>query len=162
MKMQLVTNDVMEKMIRFTEGVGKDIKPAVNEALEESQKYIQQELEPAVEPYNGGSSHKGKVGQKYSWAEGSMSDALIRNPEVEWEANVATVRVGFSSKDRLGFMHSLFVMYGVPAHGKFNHGYGKDAKIYNAIRGVRTQKKIEEIQIEAFKNYFKRQAGILK
>lgn len=157
MKMS-ITFDGFEKMASELNELTGDIKPAVTEALEETQKYIQQELETAVAPYSGGNSHKGKVGQKYSFAEGDMAKAIIDEPEIEWSGNVAKVKVGFSSYGGAtweGFMHSIFVMYGVPAHGKFNRGYAKDAKVYNAIRGVRTKKQIEKIQKEVLQKYLK-------
>ncbi len=129
---------------------GKELKPAVSEALEETQKYIQQELESASEIYQKG----GKKG----FAEGDMYDAIIRDPVIEWNGNLASVKVGFSSYGGSmwkGFMHSIFVMYGVPAHGKFNKGYQKDAKVYNAIRGIRTKKKIAELQKEIMQKHLK-------
>lgn len=146
-KMSIVF-DGFEKLAAEIEKAGLDVKPAVNEALEETQHYIQQELEQAAQPYQNG----GRKG----YAEGNLNDAIIRNPEVDWSGTVATVGVGFSKElDWKGFMHSIFVMYGVPAHGKFNKGYVKDAKVYNAIRGVRTKKQIAEIQKEVMQRYLK-------
>ena len=138
-KMSITFNgfDVLAEKLN---AMGKELKPAVNEALEESQKYIQQRLESAAAPYQ--SPKKGRLG----WAKGNLYEAIIKDAQVEWEGYVASVRVGFSSKNRLGFMHSIFVMYGVPFHGKFNHGYAKDTKIYNAIKGTRTKRQVEKIQ----------------
>ena len=154
MKMSIIFEG-FDRMAAIIDKTGKELKPAVDEALTETQKYIQTELEQAAAPYQ---SPKG--GRK-GWAKGYMYDAIIKNPKIEWEGLVGTVKVGFSSENRLGFMHSLFVMYGVPRHGKFNKGYSKDSKIYNAIRGTHTKKQIKKIQEETFKNYFKRQEGLL-
>lgn len=143
-----ITFDGFEKMAAELDKIGNDLKPAVNEALEETQKYIQENVESASAPYQ----HGGRKG----YAEGDMVDAIIRDPKIEWSGSEATVGVGFSSKQNWkGFMHSIFVMYGVPAHGKFNKGYGKDAKVYNAIRGVRTQREIERIQKEIMEKHLK-------
>ena len=49
-----ITFDGFEKLAAELERQGKELKPAVNEALEETQKYIQQELEIAVQPYSNG------------------------------------------------------------------------------------------------------------
>lgn len=145
-KMSIVFNgfDVLAEKI---DQMGKDIKPAVDEALIETQKYIQTTLESAAAPYQ--SPKDGRKG----WAKGNMYDAIIKDAKVEWEGYVATVGVGFSSRNRLGFMHSIFVMYGVPFHGKFNHGYAKDTKIYNAIKGVRTKNRIKKLQQEILEKY---------
>lgn len=147
MKMS-ITFDGFESLAAELDRKGQDLKPAVNEALEETQKYIQQELESAAQPYQSGG--------RYGYAEGNLVDAIIRDPRIEWEGSVGTVKVGFSKNQNWkGFMHSIFVMYGVPAHGKFNKGYQKDAKIYNAIRGTRTKGQIEKIQKEIMEKYLK-------
>ena len=143
-----ITFNGFEKLAAELDRQGKELKPAVNEVLEETQKYIQQNLEEAVQPYTNG----GRKG----YATGEMYSAILREPKIEWSGNVANVKVGFS-KDLSwkGFMHSIFVMYGVPAHGKFNKGYTKDAKVYNAIRGIRTKKHIEDMQKEIMEKHLK-------
>lgn len=141
-----ITFDGFEKLVAELERQGKALKPAVNEALEETQKYIQQQLENACEPYQ----EEGRKG----FAAGDMVNAIITEPKIEWSGDVATVNVGFSAqKNWKGFKHSIFVMYGVPAHGKFNKGYQKDAKVYNAIRGIRTKNQIAKIQKEVMGRY---------
>ncbi len=144
-----ITFDGFEKLAAELDRQGKDLKPAVNEALEETQKYIQQELQSATLQYaNGG---------RKGYAKGDLYDSIITDPDIEWNGLVASVKVGFSSiyGGWEGFMHSIFVMYGVPAHGKFNRGYGKDAKVYNAIRGIRTKKQIEKLQKEVMEKHLK-------
>lgn len=139
--------DGFEKMAAQLDEMGKELKPAVNEALEETQKYVQQNLEAATQAY--ASPNKGRRG----WAKGYMYDAIIKDATVDWAGSVATVKVGFSSQNKLGFMHSIFVMYGVPRHGKFNKGYAKDAGIYNAIRGTRTRNQIKKLQKEIMEKH---------
>lgn len=134
---------------------GKDLKPAVNEALEKTQKYVQENLEMAVLPYAQRST-KPEIGKKYSWVKGDLYQGVIREPKIEWTGTVATVGVGFTTdRNWRGFMHSIFVMYGVPAHGKFNRGYQKDANVYNAIRGVRTKNQIAKLQKEIMQKHLK-------
>ena len=148
-KMSIMFNgfaDLAEKI----DAMGKDIKPAVEEALTETQKLVQTNLDSAAEQYR--SPNDGRKG----WAKGNLYKAIIKNPRIEWEGNIATVRVGFSRElDRLGFWHSIFVMYGVPFHGKFNHGYAKDTKIYNAIKGTRTKNRIKKLQRDTLERYMK-------
>lgn len=145
-----ITFDGFDKLAEELNKKEVALKPAVNEALEESQKYIQQRLESAAEPYR--SPNTGLKG----YAKGDLYEAIIKEPHVEWENSYfASVKVGFSSENRKGFMHSIFVMYGVPFHGKFNHGYKKDAKIYNAIKGTRTRNQIEKIQKKTLERYLK-------
>lgn len=147
MKMS-ITFDGFEKLAVELEKVGGDLKPAVNEALEETQKYIQQNLENASVVYSNG----GRKG----YADGDLVNAIITDPKIDWSGSVASVKVGFSQqKNWKGFMHSIFVMYGVPAHGKFNKGYQKDAKVYNAIRGKKTRLEIEKIQKEVMEKHLK-------
>lgn len=147
MKMS-ITFDGFEKLAAELDKQGQELKPAVNEALEETQKYIQQNLEAATSVYQNG----GKKG----YADGDMVNAIIKEPRIDWSGSVASVKVGFSQQlNWKGFMHSIFVMYGVPAHGKFNKGYQKDAKVYNAIRGKKTRIEIEKIQKEVMEKYLK-------
>ncbi len=145
-KMSIVF-DGFDKLAAKLNETGKDIKPAVEEALVETQKLVQKNLESAAEPYRN--PNKGIKG----WAKGNLFNAIIKNPQITWDGFIAEVKVGFSSRDRLGFMHSIFVMYGVPFHGKFNHGYAKDTKIYNAIKGVRTKNQIKKLQKEIISKY---------
>ena len=151
-KMSIVF-DGFDKLAARLDETGKDIKPAVEEALVETQKLVQKNLESAAEPYMG-ESPKAVTGEKYSWRQGNMYRAIIKNPHITWDGFIAEVKVGFSAAlDREGFMHSIFVMYGVPFHGKFNHGYAKDTKIYNAIKGVRTKNQIKKLQKKIISKY---------
>lgn len=116
---------------------GGDLHAAVNEALTQTQDLIEHYLIDASVPY----AHKGLKG----YATGKMFDAIIKDAKVDWSGTVATVRVGFDLHQSGGF-HSIFVMYGTPR-------MAKDQKIYNAIRGTRTQHAIALMQEDIMKQH---------
>lgn len=142
-----ITFDGFEKMMVELERQGTQLKPVVDEALTKTQEYIQQNVESAAAPYaNGG---------RKGYANGLMNEAIIKDARIDWSGDLATVKVGFSSDHPIGYMHSIFVMHGVPAHGKFNKGYQKDANLYNAVFGTKTKKEIERIQKEVMEKNMK-------
>lgn len=111
---------------------------AVDEALTETGKYVQDQVNQAALPY----AHKGLKG----YATGAMFNALKKDNPVIWTSPfIAEVSVGFNLKDKGGF-HSIFVMYGTPR-------MAKDQKLYNSIKGTKTKKEIEQIQKEVLGKY---------
>ena len=107
---------------------GGNLEAAVEDALLQTQEYIQNGLTIAAAPYNG----KGIKG----YATGKMFRSIIDDRKIYIRGNVAEVRVGFELDT--GF-HSIFIMYGTPR-------IKKDQRVYNAIRGTKTQKDIAELQ----------------
>lgn len=107
---------------------GGDLTAAVEDALQQTQEFIQNGLTMAAAPYNG----KGLKG----YATGKMFGSIVDDRKIYFKGNVAEVRVGFELDK--GF-HSIFIMYGTPR-------IKKDQKIYNAIKGTKTQKEIAELQ----------------
>jgi hypothetical protein len=146
-KMQ-ITFDGFRDLAEAIDKAEGNLNAAVDEALSETQDIVQKELRTAAQPYKTvGGSPKG-------YSTGSLYNAIIddRQP-VEWAGTTATVKVGFSSKkNRNGFMHSIFVMYGTPK-------MSKDPKIYNAIKGSRTKKLIAEAQRRTLEKYLKLGGG---
>ncbi len=118
---------------------GGDLHAAVDEALTETQFYIQHQVESASMAY----AHNGLKG----YATGKMFNSIINDGVIDWSGTVATVRVGFDLHQAGGF-HSIFVMYGTPK-------MAKDQKVYNAIRGTKTQKDIAKIQQSIMEKYVK-------
>jgi len=118
---------------------GGDLEKAVDEALQETAKYIQSQVESAAAPY----AAKGLKG----YATGRMYSAIIKDNMVYWNGNIAEVGVGFSLDESSGW-HSIFIMYGTPR-------MAKDTKVYNAIKGAKTKKEIEKIQQEVMQKYLK-------
>ena len=107
---------------------GGNLEAAVEDALLQTQEFIQNGLIMAAAPYNA----KGLKG----YATGKMFGSIIDDRKIYFKGTVAEVRVGFELDT--GF-HSIFIMYGTPR-------IAKDQKVYNAIRGTKTQKEIWELQ----------------
>lgn len=116
-----------------------DLEKAVDEALTETAKYIQSQVESAAAPY----AAKGLKG----YATGRMYSAIINDNHVYWNGHVAEVGVGFALNESSGW-HSIFIMYGTPR-------MAKDTKVYNAIKGAKTKKEIARIQQEIMQKYIK-------
>lgn len=114
---------------------GGDLEKAVDEALEATQEVIKNNLIPAAAVYD----RKGLKG----YATGKMYRSMITDTKVQWNGYVAEVGVGFNLSEN---WHSIFVMYGTPR-------MSKDPKLYNAIRGAKTQKDIEKVQQEIMQKY---------
>lgn len=118
---------------------GGDLKKAVNEALNESQKIVQQNLA------TGAGSYARMGGGMRGYATGKMYGTIINSPEVVWHGNIAEVGVGFDLSQRDG-KHSIFVMHGTAK-------MDKDQKVYNAVMGSRTRKQIAKKQEEVMQKY---------
>lgn len=131
--------DGFEELAEMVDKSGADLQQAVNEALVESQKIVQQNLSTGAAAY----AAKGLKG----YATGNMYSTIIGDGAVSWEGSVATVNAGFKL-DQGGGWHSIFVMYGTPR-------MSKDPKVYNAIKGTKTKKAIikkqEEIMVKHMK-----------
>ena len=118
---------------------GGNLEAAVEDALLQTQEYIQNGLTIAAAPYNG----KGIKG----YATGKMFGSIIDDRKIYIKGNVAEVNAGFNL-DAPGGFHSIFIMYGTPR-------IKKDQKIYNAIRGTKTKKDIAELQEEIMRKHLK-------
>ena len=117
---------------------GGNLHNAVDEALTETQKIVQSNVESASAVYAG----KGRKG----YATGTMYSRIIRSAEITWNGEVAEVRGGFNLSD--GGWHSIFIMYGTPK-------MAKDPKVYNAIKGSKTRNQIAEKQQEIMEQHLK-------
>ena len=135
-KMKIIF-DGFEDLAYAIDKAGGDLKSAVDEALVETQKLIQQNVASAAAPY----AAKGRKG----YATGRMYSTIIGDGAVSWEGSVATVNAGFGISDSGGW-HSIFIMYGTPR-------MAKDTAVYNAIKGAKTKKEIEKIQQEIMQKY---------
>ena len=113
------------------EAVGGNLKRATEEALEKSKDYVNGELHKQMKKHNR--SHK---------TDKSIQD----NAKVVWSGFKAEINVGFDIKH--GGMASIFLMHGTPRANK-------DQKLYNAVYGTATKKKITEIQQKVFEKAIK-------
>lgn len=128
-RMQILFDGFKDLAAQIDKAQG-DLHGAVNEALEETERIVHDNLETAAAPYARG----GRKG----YATGAMYAARKGLKGVQWAGTWAEIGVGFDLKANGGF-HSIFVMYGTPR-------MAKDAKVYNAIRGAKTRKQIAEKQ----------------
>lgn len=108
------------------EAIGGNLKRATEEALEKSKDYVDGELHKQMVKHNR--SHKNDK---------SIQD----NAKVVWNGSKAEINVGFDIEH--GGLASIFLMYGTPRANK-------DQKLYNAVYGSATKKKITEIQQKIF------------
>lgn len=139
-KFQIIGEPIAD-MLEELDRIGGDLKPAVNEVLEKTQKLISDNVLIAAKAYD----HKG--GGLKGYAEGQMYQQINTDDSVTWEGDTAEVQAGFKLDPQGGY-HSIFIMYGTP---KIN----KDTKVYNAIRGARTKTRIKELQAEIMNKYLK-------
>lgn len=138
-RMQII-GDPMKDLLEDLDAKGGDLKAAVNEMLEETQKYIQSEVVSAAAPY----AAKGLKG----YAQGEMYKTIVKDGSVHWETpTVASVNGGFNLSDTGGY-HSIFIMYGTPR-------ITKDTRVFNAIKGARVRKQIEQLQKDILEKYLK-------
>lgn len=72
---------------------------------------------------------------------GLTEESLREEAKVEWNGNVATVKVGFDIGN--GGLASIFLMYGTPR-------MQKDKRLYDAFHGARVKKEIIEAQEKTY------------
>lgn len=132
-----ITFKGFDQLAEDLDAIGGDLHDAVDEALTESVKIIQSNLETAAAPY----SAKGLRG----YATGKMYSSILKDPQVEWKGLIAEVGAGFELFARGGW-HSIFVMYGTPR-------MAKNPKVYNAIKGTKVKNEIAKKQEEIMKKH---------
>lgn len=109
--------------------ISGDIKPAVNEALVETQSFIQNQLRPAMPPHR---------------RTGRTEASIIKGGKIRWSWSVAEIDTGFKISE--GGFPSIFLMWGTPR-------MEKDVKIYNAMYGMMTRRKIKALQMEILERH---------
>lgn len=132
-----ITFDGFAKLAEDIDAIGGDLHSAVDEALTETQKVVQDNLTSAASVYDK------KGGGRKGYATGAMYASIIEETQIDWKGTVAEVKTGFTGQGKhlKGFMHSLYIMYGTPR-------MVKDVKVYNAIKGTKTKKDIAKAQEE--------------
>ncbi|MCR0569366.1 hypothetical protein MKC54_10985 [[Clostridium] innocuum] len=127
-KMQ-ITGDWFSDLAEELDELTGNIKPAVNECLTETHKVITMNAEKAIKPH---------------YLSGDTERSLMRNEKVQWDGNIASMNVGFNINK--GGLPSVFLMYGTPR-------MSKDQKLFNAFRGAKTKKEIQELQEKIMRRY---------
>lgn len=120
--------DGFTDVIHQLEQLEVDVRQTVTGALQEAGQLVTEQARAAIQPHR---------------RTGKTEASLIENPPVEWTGTQAAVNVGFDINN--GGLPSIFLMYGTPR-------MKKDIKLYNAVYGAETKKKIEQIERDALDN----------
>lgn len=123
---------MLKKLQKQLEEIGSNaLDEAVDKAITDSHAFVTKQLEDAIAPH-----------QKTGKAERSLDKkADIIKTGISYSADV-----GFNIAE--GGLPSIFLMYGTKVHGQPH--ITPDKKLYNAIYGTATKKKVQEIQAQAF------------
>lgn len=110
---------------------GTALDEAVDKAISESHAFVTKQLEDAIAP------HK---------ETGKTERSLDKKADIVKTGTSYSADVGFHITE--GGLPSIFLMYGTKVHGQPH--ITPDKKLYNAIYGTATKKKVQEIQAQAF------------
>lgn len=115
-----------EEYAERLEKLGGNLKETVDKALQESAELVNEQLHDEMKRHNR------------TWD----TDKSIRDDaRVEWSGNIGSIDVGFDIAH--GGLPSIFLMYGTPR-------MNKDQKLYNAVYGAATKRKVKELQEQIF------------
>lgn len=117
------------------EKLGGDLKEAADKALKESKDLVDEQLHEQMKKHH---------------RTGRTEKSIRDDAEVEWSGNVGSVDVGFDIAH--GGLPSIFLMYGTPR-------MSKDQKLYNAVYGTATKRKVKELQEKIFAEAIQRRMG---
>ena len=118
----------LDGIMKRLNNANADVKHAVNRALTETHRIVTEKAD--------------KVAKKHH-VSGDTEESLRRNAVIEWQGDVASVKVGFDIAH--GGLASIFLMYGTPR-------MKKDQQLYNAFFGKSTQQEIVRAQEEILYN----------
>lgn len=127
--------DGFEQVVARINKLEGDVRKTSEKALKASRDYITPNIKKEM------SKHK-RTGKTVS--------SIAESEPVKWEGSKASIYVGFKIKE--GGIASIFLMYGTPR-------MKKDHKLYNAIYGASTLRKIKNIQENIFYDEIRRIGG---
>ena len=113
---------------------------AVTEALKATQDLVADKAAATIAPHN---------------KTGTVAGTIIRDGDVAWTMDTASIAVGYSIKDgegELTGLPSIFLMYGTEVDGQT--GIEADKAMYNAVYGSATKKEAHRLQEQAFDRVF--------
>lgn len=116
---------------------GEATQRAFTSALRASQNVIRENVTAAMQKHNDS---------------GGTSRAIIKDSDVGWTGDIASIDVGFDITG--GGLASIFLMYGTKLHGQPH--ITPDRNLYNAVYGAKTRKEVLKIQEEAFQKVIER------
>lgn len=118
--------DGFDRMLKRLKALDGDVRKTTEEALRETFDIVTKKADAAITPHR---------------ETGETEASLRKNAKIEWQGDVAGVRVGFDISN--GGLPSIFLMYGTPK-------MPKDQKLYNAFYGTKVRKEIHAAQEEIF------------
>ena len=133
-----ITFKGFDQLAEDIDAIGGDLQKAVDEALTETGKHIQSNLQTAAAEYSRKGGGKG-------YTTGNMYKAIKKDQLIYWKGLIAEVSVGFELFAKGGW-HSIFIMYGTPR-------MAKNQKVYNAIKGTKTKNEVAKIQEEILRKH---------
>lgn len=113
---------------------------AVTEALKATQDLVADKAAATIAPHN---------------KTGTVAGTILRDGDVAWTMDTASIAVGYSIKDgegELTGLPSIFLMYGTEVDGQT--GIEADKAMYNAVYGSATKKEAHRLQEQAFDKVF--------
>lgn len=116
---------------------GDATKRAFESALKASQNVVRENVTAAMQRHT---------------ETGRTAKAIIKNSDVEWTGDTASIDVGFDITG--GGLASIFLMYGTTVHGQPH--ITPDRNLYNAVYGQKTRREVLKIQEEAFQKVIER------
>lgn len=123
---------MLKKLQKQLEEIGGNaLDEAVDKAITDSHAFVTKQLEDAIAPH-----------QKT----GKTERSLDKKADIIKTGTSYSADVGFHITE--GGLPSIFLMYGTKVHGQPH--IAPDKKLYNAIYGTATKKKVKEIQAQAF------------
>jgi hypothetical protein len=109
---------------------------AITTALKETQDLVADKAAATIAPHN---------------KTGTVAGTILRNGDVVWTMDTASIAVGYEIKDSEGELTglpSIFLMYGTEIGGQT--GIEADKAMYMAVYGSATKKEVHRLQEQAF------------
>ena len=151
--------DGFDKVISKLKSLDGDVRKVTEDALRETHSIMTQKAEDAM------ASSKLPAGGKYS--KGGTLNSLVRNAQIEWVGDSASVQIGFDIEH--GGLASIFLTHGTPRHqvrnqfgspkrpdAKQHPGTEKDQALYNVFYGASVRKQVLAAQEQIFWNAIRR------
>lgn len=116
------------------------VEKAITLALKETQDFIADKAAASIAPRN---------------KTGTVAGTILRDGDVVWTMDTASIAVGYEIKDSEGNitgLPSIFLMYGTEVGGQT--GIEADKSMYMAIYGSATKKEAQRLQEQAFDKVF--------
>ena len=125
--------DGFDKMIEAFERREKNLNSTVEKALKETFDIVSPGVESAIRPHR---------------QSGSTEESLIEVPVVEWNGNVASIRIGIDLHEEVASQFLIYGAKGNPVYGLPDRA--PDMKLWNALFGSAVNKRIAEAQRKVF------------